>query len=171
MLRKEKKCTPLDCWAVPFLVSRCPWFRNHPWFQNHFFGFRISLGCRIIGFGFRITRFWLQNHPWFNPLISFESCEGRGERRDGGRRSYQDGERGRSYQDEPESLMLHDVAWCYTGNVPHNFLLRKNGVTVISETLRTVVGVTMADKASKTGRGGSLGFSTIKAYYLKQAWK
>lgn len=53
--------------------------------------------------------------------------------------------------------------------MPHNFLLRKNGVTVISETLRTVVGVTMADKASKTGRGGSLGFSTIKAYYLKQA--
>ena len=52
MLRKEKKCTPLDCWAVPFLVSRCPWFRNRPWFQNHFFGFRIILG-----------RFWFQNHP------------------------------------------------------------------------------------------------------------
>ena len=47
------------------LVSRCLWFRNHPWFQNHFFGFRINLGCRIIGFGFRIIWFWLQNHPWF----------------------------------------------------------------------------------------------------------
>ena len=34
-----------DCCAVPFLVSRGPWFRNHPWFQNH--------------------RFWFQNHPWF----------------------------------------------------------------------------------------------------------
>ena len=34
---KKKKCTPLHCWTMPFLVSRCPWFRNHPWFQNHFF--------------------------------------------------------------------------------------------------------------------------------------
>ena len=74
MLRKEKKCTPLDCWAVPFLVSRCPWFRNHPWFQNHFFGFRIILGCRIIGFGFRIIRFWLQNHPWFQNHSSSFRC-------------------------------------------------------------------------------------------------
>ena len=38
-------------------------------------------------------------YPW--PMA------GRGERRDGGRRS--DGERGRSYQDQAESLMLHDV--------------------------------------------------------------
>ena len=49
MLRKEKKCTPLDCWAVPFLVSRCPWFRNHPWFQNHSW--------------LQNHRFWFQNHP------------------------------------------------------------------------------------------------------------
>ena len=67
MLRKEKKCTPLDCWAVPFLVSRCPWFRNHPWFQNRFLvseSFLVAessvlvsessgFGCRII-LGFRI---------------------------------------------------------------------------------------------------------------------
>ena len=56
MLRKEKKCTPLDCWAVPFLVSRCPWFRNHPWFQNHFFWFQNHSWLQN-------RRFWFQNHP------------------------------------------------------------------------------------------------------------
>ena len=56
MLRKEKKCTPLDCWAVPFLVSRCPWFRNHPWFQNHFFWFQNHSWLQN-------HRFWFQNHP------------------------------------------------------------------------------------------------------------
>ena len=56
MLRKEKKCTPLDCWAVPFLVSRCPWFRNHPWFQNHFFWFQNHSWLQN-------HRLWFQNHP------------------------------------------------------------------------------------------------------------
>ena len=50
-------------------------------------------------------------------------------------------------------VKLPEGTGCFLGNVPHSFLLRKNGVTVISETSRTVVGVTMADKAIKTGRG------------------
>ena len=56
MLRKKKECTPLHCWTMPFLVSRCPWFRNHPWFQNHFFWFQNHSWLQN-------HRFWFQNHP------------------------------------------------------------------------------------------------------------